>query len=943
MKIAIKEILKLLLFSISFYGYGQNNYILEYLDIKGLPTSEIYDIFEDSKGIIWISTGKGTFAYDNGNLLTFDAENGLTDNSTIRTFETPWGDTWIVTETGSINKINNMVVEHDEFLNSLSSTDLKSFYNITFGKDNIFLNSHHCDEYVLNIAGKTIKPFSIVNDTSQFNLFLTTFEGKKVIHFNDKRYGLDVKTTSKEGKGGTSLLVGSSFTESKNFSILTEIGDSAFVSIGSKILLFKGLSLVLEYDLKNKSEILSMIVDDERNLWVSSFGDGIYRFNNCDLKRSPTHHFDNNTFSKLIKPQHGSIIASTLNSGLVRLKKVEIAKSQQNSRIRFINKNGSSMEIAMDDVLQIFNGNAKPSTYKFRNGYVIGSLKLNNGSRLIYGNNMVLLKGKDTILISNRIVNVVEKGKKHVIFNQPHANLGVANFDMSRITKISNFVENKVNSIKHIGDDIFLLGTNNGLYEFDALNMKLKKLNNIRTTSLDYFEGTIYMGTDKNGVYSLSNGKTTKNDFGLQSTKVSQVKRIGKNLYVATDKGFVCCDVENEKINLNYVLTTNDLLNSNEINCFDFDKDSIYIGTNNGLAAISINFSKQRPNYKMEFTQISGFGIIDSLSRKYKAFNNSVEVRFRIIGLNFVLNPNYYYRVIGIDSTWIITQTNHIELYDLPPGNYILEVKSSVDGFESPKISYAFAVDSPIYWKGWVIISAIFILSLIAFVVIKLLRDKANINNRVLINELNVIRYQMNPHFIANTLNSLQGIILNDDFIKTNEYLSSFSNLVLRSINYSNNLFISLLDEMEYLRSYMSLMRLMHDHSIIIIESLPEDFDSMSTNLLVPPFFIQPIIENAIIHGVSKNIGEKIIRIGINVSNGILEIAIHDNGPGYKLDGEKSNRKFESYGFKNIDQRILIYKELKKHSISYEISKNELDGTGTKVAFKFKSLKKINI
>lgn len=941
---------KLVLFLVLYFlvniktAHGQaNKFEISPVLIEGLVTLEVYDLFEDSRGVIWLSTDKGAFAYDNGRLKTYDTDNGLSENSVIRVFESPNKDIWIVTESGSINILRDQVIIKNDLLKGLSSVDLKSFYQVTFAKDKVFLNSHYCQEYIIDLSKNKLIPQNIIIDSTYFNLFLTDFYGKKVVHFNDTRYGKITVTDTRKINEGLYFRVGSSFTESKNFSIIASKGDITYVSVGSKILMVKDYELLHEFDIDNKREVLSMLVDAEGNLWVSSFGDGVYFFENGDISTNPEHFFNQLTFSKLILSSQGIIYASTLSTGIVKIQSNNLHPVLENSKIRFVANGKLENYIATNEKLIISSKHGKIKEFAFKNGYVNGVANLSNGIKIIYGINAIVVNGLDTALIADRIVNQVCEGREFLLYNMPHFALVVADKKLEKKSYVKDFSENKINTIKHLGDDIYLLGTKNGLFKFDVKLNKIEKIIELNVLSVDYYNGLYIIGTSKDGLHTLKSGKVSQYDFGIKSMGVVQVSVYNDELYAATDKGFVCAQIINDRIVLKQILTKNDLLKSSIITCFDVSGDSIYLGTTNGLFGMSRNYRKPNPNLKVEITKISGYGLVDSINNTFKPFNNSIEIFYRINGANFLSNIVTSYRVIGMDSNWIESNSNQIKLFDYPPGDYKVEIKSSIDGFEGVPIIYKFKVDTPLYWKGWVILSVFVFILVLGFVIIKFLKDKANIRNRVLMNELNVIRYQMNPHFISNTLNSLQGIILNEDFIKTNEYLSSFSNLVLRSINYSNNLFISLEDEVEYLRSYINLMRLIHDDSIEYVEVFPVDIENYWSKLLVPPFFIQPIIENAIIHGALRNPGDKIIRLIIEFDNNELSIGVADNGPGYDIQSTEIRSKFNRYGFTNINQRIKIYQELKKFKIKYQIDYNDIDLMGTKVVFTFNSMGSLKI
>ncbi|MBS1598829.1 MAG: tetratricopeptide repeat protein [Bacteroidetes bacterium] len=204
--------------------------------------------------------------------------------------------------------------------------------------------------------------------------------------------------------------------------------------------------------------------------------------------------------------------------------------------------------------------------------------------------------------------------------------------------------------------------------------------------------------------------------------------------------------------------------------------------------------------------------------------------------------------------------------------------------------------------------------------------------------EMKVLRAQMNPHFIFNSLNSINRFILQNDSTKAAEYLAIFSRLIRMILQNSQSLLISLESELDTLDLYLEIESLRFDyHFEYQINVSPELEKSM---IKVPPLIIQPFVENAIWHGLMPKQEKGSVIINVTQEDSFLVYTINDNGIGRKKASSfksKSSTRFKPLGVKITSERITILKnsEANKHPIII----NDLvdpDGTpaGTEVIIK---------
>lgn len=220
------------------------------------------------------------------------------------------------------------------------------------------------------------------------------------------------------------------------------------------------------------------------------------------------------------------------------------------------------------------------------------------------------------------------------------------------------------------------------------------------------------------------------------------------------------------------------------------------------------------------------------------------------------------------------------------------------------------------------------------------LQNKSVYEKRMAETEMQALRSQMNPHFLFNSLNSLEYLIMSNDEPKATGYLAKFSKLLRMILNHSREESITLEEELTALRYYLDIeaMRLGDDFSYVI--QVEKNVDT--ERVVIPPLLLQPFVENAIWHGLmpsdqpSKNLTIRIRPMGINC----IGFEIEDNGIGRKKATELRNRstvKRKSFGMDITQQRIELFNKNYPTQLSIEIFDLQRENqTGTMVKIEYK-------
>lgn len=178
--------------------------------------------------------------------------------------------------------------------------------------------------------------------------------------------------------------------------------------------------------------------------------------------------------------------------------------------------------------------------------------------------------------------------------------------------------------------------------------------------------------------------------------------------------------------------------------------------------------------------------------------------------------------------------------------------------------------------------------------------------------QLRSLQIQMNPHFIFNALSSVQYSILKNDIKASLSYLGNISSVIRTSLANANAEYIPLEEETEFLKKYIQI-ELLRFKEGLHIELINNCFDN---NLLIPPMLVQPIIENAIKHGIApRKEGGKISVVFGQTENALL-ITVEDNGIGREASLKLQPSGKAHYGLDVTRKRLNLLNELEKTDIN---------------------------
>ncbi len=324
---------------------------------------------------------------------------------------------------------------------------------------------------------------------------------------------------------------------------------------------------------------------------------------------------------------------------------------------------------------------------------------------------------------------------------------------------------------------------------------------------------------------------------------------------------------------------------------------------------------------------------------KLSSEENSLAIQFAV--LDFDAGPQYQfaYKINPTDSWTSIGNNRTLNLTNLSPGGYTLQLRATGKSGAQNVKSLSFSIAPPFYWTGWFLTLSAFLIMGLFYVLYRWrmirFRQMENIDRLLSQTEMKALHAQMNPHFIFNSLNSIREMILHHENAEASRYLSKFAYLIRLTLDQSRQSNISLRGTIDYLNRYIEMEKIRNSHFDFSISTDPElDLDET----VFPPMFIQPFIENAIWHGSNGDVQQIRIYVAFEKNGSQLVCVIDDDGVGIQHTLERktgADLKHDSVGISNIKNRIgLLNKKYDVPSSIAIIDKSREGGctsTGTRV------------
>lgn len=964
MKTVYKPLL-LLIFLTPCLAFSQDYSYTHYDSKEGLAGSTVYYIEQDHDGFLWFGTETGLSRFDGTHFTNFTTTDGLPDNEILKLFVDSKNRVWAIPFRNSIcyywkGRIYNTT--NDSVLKKIKiSAEVKSVLEDKYGNilivEQFFLHIIKSNGQIITMNSLDNQWIQIydanVNEKGSFRIAVMVEHFGAMFVDIDADRGTVVKSSNKFFPDGTigwyilrrdlaairsqdSLIFLSqnqrrlnSLRVPENFINIARINDSLFViNAASKCILYSLNSNRLIGEFLGGHKVTAVIEDREKNLWFATMGEGVFRL------------------------------------GSTAVRDIKFDDEESPLAVFSILKVDSSLYIGTDhSLLWQLNNNGKPiRKFKISTFYQhvrVLSLAQDINGRLIIGSDWGIstLKGPlPGIKYPLAIKNVISQNG--ILYFGTAG--GGYSIDVKHGQKVATRLWTKrITCIFPHGNN-FYLGTLTGLYEINAegKGVLLGETNSLlsnRISAIIKTDDDIYwIATYGAGVVGLKNNKMIMHlnkDNGLTSNICRNIFVSGHVLWVGTDKGLNKVTLNNDKYSI-VKLTTADGLGSDIINAVYVDGPVIYVGTPQGITYFNENNISQTSECDLHITAIkSSDKVWNDDTTGFLLPHRDNNIRFEFVGISYrsVGQINYKYRLMGLDGNWKSTSETFLSYPSLPSGKYTLQLTAiNKFGVESETKQIDFSIEQLLEERTWFRI-LLFLLGgtfiwIAVIIYIKRIREKeakkADTVRKITELEQKALKAQMNPHFIFNSLNSIQQYVMEKDTIGANKFITSFSSLIRQTLDFSTRQEITIQEELQYLATYLELERTRMEEKFIYSIQVCDTVSS--GEYCIPPMILQPYVENSIRHGISyrKDKDGKIM-INVRFENGRLICIVEDNGVGRLVAGQfKMRESFDrqSRGMSVTADRIEMMNKEARQKIELRVQdlidqNNEPLGTRVTVSF----------
>lgn len=850
---------------------AQEDFNAKFLSIEhGIPSNEVYHVVQDHNQFLWFATDNGIFRYDGKNVRVFNMNNGLTDDLVFKLYPQKNGRIYGTTRNNQLFYIEDNAIfeyQHNDLFETIlkKSTISRSLYVDSEGTLHLGFNR---GKLAISAKGQLLENTVTYGFGPEHALEVIEQIDEGIVSYTQSDDYLDSDPNKIQIKN-----VAAFGTTNNNYAIT--IDEHRVVSIlGKRVVLFENCTEVSHRDNDNYALWVAYI---DGKIWMGEANGGATQFDISDGTFKKTKSvLANYSVTSILKDHEDNFWFTTREAGVAmfpgfHVNRIYKAPLDQNiSALLFLDsgfvvgfedgryydsKANELIESKLDkiasfssDEFGLFIGgqrkNWTPSFGITHNSYRI---QLDELRYLYYGPGgySYVDKSNETLITKSlaRLIAVAPIQDEIVIATAD----GLEILDHASLKKRGTMkLPSTVVDLIKFKEELWVVCRNGGLYRYTSNGLKKEALQNSvlsKVLAAEIHREALILSTDL-GVYKFR--------FTKKSNSWVQFDHIDL-------KGIV--DIQSTKNKLIYL-----------------SRKSVFEDLN------SIHRVSAPP--KVSFDGIIVNRIKHTLSGKsieLEYYNNNFEIQMHAISLRSPV-LHYKYRLLGHNSKYRTTSESYIQYSALEPGKYTIQVMATTDGVNySQPTSYVIVIHPPFWKEIWFIVLSILLVIgvVLLFYVraVRKVRSKMKVERKLATLRSQALMSQLNPHLVFNIMNTIQGMIADKESEQANYYLASFSRFMRLSLNLSKHIEVSIWDEIEITEHYLELegmrftegLQFQLDHSGI----------AANTDCKVPPLIIQPIIENAIKHGVSKRKSDGIIAIRFEQLHQGVAISVVDNGSGF--------------------------------------------------------------
>lgn len=904
----------------------------------GLPSSEIYQVKQDSKGYIWFATGNGVSRFDGYEFKNFSLKDGLPDNTVFEIFEDAGGRIWFLPLSCRLSYYQDGKIYPYP-------------YNYILQR---FVNPIKCSFYVDEKG-------SVFIGISNKGIFEITARGKLITHASRKThpgvYSVMEPSPSQlvfygNGTFGTKPWIESGIPHRPRRFPLPLIPPNSNAFYVFRLIRLHDHTLVFSFHTRlfrvtEKGEVtfydfpkrINWLYEDRDNdLWVGMYQQGVYHLPQGDFSQKKGYLYGNSV-DGVLQDREGGFWFTTEGNHVFYTPSKKVFVLDKNSglqedRVNCLAAGETDVFAGMREgfLVRISDSlNVKEwrfDEYKTQDND-IQALYYNedNKEMVVSGRGQVFRFKENRMVLVRQSANIFYRMVKSTDGRHWGGfSFGLYSYDDFNVNQRLPKIQ-RVNGMLASADNHILLGAIDGLWDFDCNTFEFKYLGDShpllknRIMDIEFLaDSVLVMATKGAGilVYDFKNAFRIDENQGLCGNNVNELFVDGHTVWAATNQGLNRITFRPGQTP-GYTVegyTIHDGLPSDEIKDVVGANGRIWVATHKGLGFFRPkDMALERVECPILINRVQvndrDTAVLDEYRLGYT--QNSLKIGFTGLGYRNAGKLHYRYRMLGLDSNWAYTDNREIQFTTLPGGEYrfVVSVRNN-DGTWSNRVATArFLILTPFWQKWWFQAGGILFLVVLAVTVIRYrlklsqkIKERDNeLNRNLLTLKLKALRAQMNPHFTFNVMNSIQHFILSKDEESAHRYLSKFSRLIRTILNNSESDTVPLAEEMKALELYLELESMRFDHAFSYQIEMDKAMDP--ARIRVPSMLMQPYVENAILHGILPlKTGGK-IRVRLWEDGPLLKCVIEDNGVGRAKAAEtQKHKEHKSFGTAITKERL---------------------------------------
>lgn len=917
---------------------------------EGIPSSEVYETYQDKAGYLWLATDAGICRYNGVSFVTYTTLNGLPDNTVFHIREDSEGKIWVQTFTGEIAYFRDnrfWEIPANNGLMQLFGNGQKTQYtffvdeqdNIVVGglyiggcynilKKENYATLHHIEAPFATPAARQIW-------TDTLGHWYAIGEGvyldnpcAEVLHRGHR----------------VTVPIGYTMSIGINMRVLRTKDDRLFFAHRKFVYEIDTAGNMREHEFPGV--IINIVQDNSGDIWVNMLQEGAMRFENGDFTQTGIRYLQGYSVSYVLQDAEKGYWFSTIGKGLFYRAGLEFqyftaSEGLPPYAIGSMTPLGKSQALLGQAFCTVtLVSGSKPGVFNVHSA-VVGKMQEVNVEASGVFDHMLYCNTDNMYFIDTTIHQIRQPGPpRHLKGSVVHPG-GDTLVGFSHSTVIwmdknlqvikSCFAPERITSACYQENTLWLGGLN-GLWRcddtlFTYAGDKYSGLNTRIDDMITDSDGRLWIATRGDGVFVLDHDTVHHFDrtSGLSSNTCRSISCDEKNnIWVATNQGISVISDYNRftgTVNVSRFDITDGLL-ADEVNFIEVKDGTVWMAGPEGLCWVPtnkllINLTPPPVYINAIINGNDTLPISDTVMLDYDYSDKRIRFICEGISLRNAADVSFRYKLAGSLDYWITTKSSEITFSNLPPGDYTF-ILYALNANGIPSLEPAVVqihVNTPFTQTWWfyslIALGIVVCLYLLSRIRVNTIRRKAakKSEEEQRMSELRVaaLRAQMNPHFIFNAINSIQHYILNSDSEKAYGYLAKFSKLIRLVLDQSQSKTITLKQELEILGLYLELEKLRFEKPITVELDVPSDLDQSGIRL--PGMLIQPYVENAIWHGLlplKERDGILTIRMHEEEEENLI-IVIEDNGVGRSESEETTkdpNRR--SYGMLITGERLKL-------------------------------------